>query len=48
VERADQQLYRAKAQGRNLVQIEPTAVSVVSSEERQLLFETSQFLEDVE
>ena len=43
VERADQQLYRAKAQGRNLVQLEPTAVSVVSNEERRLLFETFQF-----
>ena len=42
VERADQQLYRAKAQGRNLVQLEPTAVSVVSNEERRLLFETFQ------
>jgi diguanylate cyclase (GGDEF)-like protein len=43
VERADQQLYRAKTQGRNLVRLEPTAVSVVSSEERRLLFETIQF-----
>ena len=43
VERADQQLYRAKAQGRNLVRLEPTAVSVVSNEERRLLFETFQF-----
>jgi len=42
VERADQQLYRAKSEGRNLVQLEPTAVSVVSSEERRLLFETFQ------
>jgi diguanylate cyclase (GGDEF)-like protein len=40
VERADQQLYRSKAQGRNLVRLEPTAVSVVSSEERRMLFET--------
>ena len=39
-ERADQQLYLAKAQGRNLVRLEPTAVSVVSNEERRLLFET--------
>jgi diguanylate cyclase len=45
VERADQQLYRAKAQGRNLVQLEPTAVSVVSSEERRLLFETFQSMD---
>lgn len=43
VERADQQLYRAKAQGRNLLRLEPTAVSVVSNEERRLLFETFQF-----
>jgi diguanylate cyclase (GGDEF)-like protein len=42
VERADQQLYLAKAQGRNLVRLEPTAVSVVSNEERRLLFETFQ------
>ena len=42
IERADQQLYRAKAQGRNLVQLEPTAVSVVSNEERRALFETFQ------
>jgi diguanylate cyclase (GGDEF)-like protein len=42
-ERADQQLYRAKAGGRNLVRIEPTAVSVVSNEERRLLFETVQY-----
>ncbi|MEO6661762.1 MAG: GGDEF domain-containing protein [Rubrivivax sp.] len=39
-ERADQQLYLAKTQGRNLVRLEPTAVSVVSNEERRLLFET--------
>ncbi|MDP1648330.1 MAG: GGDEF domain-containing protein [Rubrivivax sp.] len=42
-ERVDQQLYRAKAQGRNLVRLEPTAVSVVSNEEKRLLFETFQF-----
>ena len=41
-ERADQQLYMAKAQGRNLVRLEPTAVSVVSTEEKRLLFETFQ------
>ena len=39
-ERADQQLYLSKSQGRNLVRLEPTAVSVVSNEERRLLFET--------
>ena len=41
-ERADQQLYQAKAQGRNLVCLEPTAISLVSSEEKRLLFETFQ------
>lgn len=45
LERADQQLYRAKANGRNIVCLEPTAVSLVSSEERRMLFETSQFLD---
>ncbi len=40
VERADQQLYRAKALGRNLVQLEEGAASLVSSEERQALFDT--------
>lgn len=45
IERADQQLYRAKAQGRNLVSLEPTTVAVVSNEEKRLLFETSQFLD---
>lgn len=41
-ERADQQLYMAKTQGRNLVRLEPTAVSVVSNEEKRLLFDTFQ------
>ena len=45
LERADQQLYRAKGHGRNMVCLEPTAVSLVSSEERRMLFETSQFLD---
>ncbi|MED5621153.1 GGDEF domain-containing protein [Ideonella sp. BN130291] len=44
-ERADLQLYRAKAQGRNRVCIEPTAVSLVSAEEKGLLFGTSQFMD---
>jgi diguanylate cyclase (GGDEF)-like protein len=44
-ERADLQLYRAKAQGRNRVCIEPTTVSLVSAEEKGLLFGTSQFQE---
>jgi diguanylate cyclase len=43
IERADQQLYLAKAQGRNAVRLEPTAVSVVSNEEKRLLFDSSQF-----
>ena len=45
MERADQQLYRAKGRGRNIVCLEPTAISLVSSEERRMLFETSQFLD---
>ncbi len=40
IERADQQLYRAKQQGRNLVQLEAGPVSLVSSEERRALFDT--------
>jgi diguanylate cyclase len=43
IERADQQLYRAKALGRNLVQLEPTAVSLVSNEEKRLLFDSTAF-----
>ncbi len=45
IERADRQLYRAKAQGRNLVCLEPAAVSVVSGEEKRMLFDSSQFLD---
>ena len=41
-ERADQQLYLAKTQGRNLVRLEPAAVSVVSNEEKRLLFDSFQ------
>ena len=41
LERADQQLYRAKALGRNLVQLEPSAVSIVSTEEKRLLFDAT-------
>ncbi len=40
-ERADLQLYRAKASGRNLVCLEPAAVSVVSAEEKGMLFAIS-------
>jgi diguanylate cyclase (GGDEF)-like protein len=47
IERADIQLYRAKAQGRNRVCLEPSAVSVVSAEEKALLFGISQF-QDIE
>ena len=43
IERADQQLYRAKTGGRNRVCLEPSAVLHVSNEEKRLLFETSQF-----
>jgi diguanylate cyclase len=46
-ERADVQLYRAKTSGRNLVCLEPAAVSVVSAEEKGMLFATSQ-LQDIE
>ncbi len=42
VERADQQLYRSKGQGRNVVRLEPSAVAMVSNEERLMLFETFQ------
>jgi diguanylate cyclase (GGDEF)-like protein len=43
IERADLQLYRAKAEGRNRVCLEPSAVSVVSAEEKALLFGISQY-----
>ncbi len=43
VDRADQQLYRAKSEGRNRVCLEQAAVSHVSAEEKGLLFGTSQF-----
>jgi diguanylate cyclase len=47
IERADLQLYRAKAEGRNRVCLEPSAVSVVSAEEKALLYGISQF-QDIE
>ena len=47
IERADVQLYRAKAQGRNRVCLEPSAVSVVSAEEKALLFGISHY-QDIE
>ncbi len=43
IERADRQLYRAKAEGRNRVCLEPAAVYQVSAEEKGMLFGTSQF-----
>jgi diguanylate cyclase (GGDEF)-like protein len=43
VERADLQLYRAKAEGRNRTCVEPTPVSMVSAEEKGMLFGTSNF-----
>jgi diguanylate cyclase (GGDEF)-like protein len=45
VERADQQLYRAKSTGRNRTCLERTVASPVSAEEKGLLFGTSQFAE---
>ena len=38
MERADRQLYRAKAEGRNRACLEPTAISQVSAEEKGMLF----------
>jgi diguanylate cyclase (GGDEF)-like protein len=43
IERADRQLYRAKASGRNRACLEQTLASQVSAEEKGLLFGTSQF-----
>lgn len=48
IERADQQLYRAKAEGRNLACLEQPPVSHVSAEEKGLLFSLSQFQDDPE
>lgn len=47
IERADQQLYRAKAEGRNRACLEEPTTSQVSAEEKSLLFGTSQF-QDIE
>jgi diguanylate cyclase (GGDEF)-like protein len=41
--RADQQLYRAKATGRNRACLEQPPISQVSAEEKSMLFGTSQF-----
>ena len=43
LERADLQLYNAKAAGRNRAMFEPAAVSMVSAEEKGLLFNISEF-----
>ena len=43
IERADQHLYRAKSEGRNRACLEQPVVSLVSAEEKGLLFGTSQF-----
>ena len=43
IERADQQLYRAKSEGRNRACLEQPPVSLVSAEEKGMLFGTSQF-----
>ena len=45
VERADRQLYRAKSEGRNRACLEQPTLSLVSPEEKGLLFGTSQFQE---
>ncbi len=45
VERADRQLYRAKAEGRNRACLEQPPVSHVSPEEKGMLFGISQFQE---
>ena len=45
VDRADQQLYRAKSEGRNRACLEQPPSRMVSPEEKGLLFGTSQFQE---
>jgi hypothetical protein len=45
IDRADQQLYRAKSEGRNRACLEVPTVSLVSAEEKGLLFGHSQFQE---
>lgn len=47
IERADQQLYRAKAEGRNRACLEQPTLAPVSAEEKSLLFGISQF-QDIE
>jgi diguanylate cyclase len=48
IERADRQLYRAKAAGRNRACLEQPPLSQVSAEEKGLLFGASQFQELLE
>src|SRR5688572_5630877 len=43
MDRTDLQLYRAKSDGRNRCSLEPAAVSLVSAEEKGLLFASSSF-----
>ncbi len=43
IERADRQLYRAKSEGRNRACLEQPPVSMVSAEEKGMLFGSSQF-----
>jgi diguanylate cyclase (GGDEF)-like protein len=43
LDRADLQLYRAKSEGRNRCCLEPSAVPLVSAEEKGLLFASSTF-----
>jgi diguanylate cyclase len=43
MDRTDLQLYRAKSEGRNRCCLEPTAVPLVSAEEKGLLFASSTF-----
>ncbi len=45
IERADQQLYRAKTEGRNRACLEMPPVSLVTAEEKGMLFGHSQFQE---
>ncbi len=47
IERSDQQLYRAKSEGRDRTCLEEAAVMQVSAEEKSLLFAVSQF-QDIE
>jgi PleD family two-component response regulator len=42
MERADRQLYRAKAEGRNRTCLEPYVDSLVSAEEKGMLFAVTQ------